>query len=1286
MLMILLALVVFAGVLSLKQLGLAPKEEHNIRRDVAQIKIVEVVPVVVPVVETVVEPVVEPKPVRPVKPVKPALRIPQEKTQLVQPVKPDIHDIDVAVFVLSRRSAFETRQVIRQTWASGHKNVFFAVGKCCSIPPDDRKKYTCARSKSSSASSQTSWDAQCAAQDKKLANEQQRYSDIITMPEVDVYRHLPQKVKYCYKWGLKHTEAKWFVKTDDDSVVRIDTLGAYLEKTYNSNNPMVIGKIAKGWGVPRSGKWAETDYNPSKYPNFPLGSVGHVVSNSVATYIVDNSDKLFNYQGEDVSIGIWLNESPLKVKWVTSKRMTNHGNCKDTGMWVIGHNIKPAKMKACFAHKDETIEKKYVGVNLVGGLGNNLFMLASTIGIARKNNAIPCYTGTNKASGLVKLDIKKCPQTYAKQSEKGYAKYTPFKMKKSTTVGTYLQSYKYFKSPLFEIKQNMNSFGHNYVKKHSKKATNVGIHVRRRDHLKYGYLNFPDDRYFKNAMQYFTDKYGDVQFFVVSNDLPWCKKQSFFKATHLVSEKHTAAQDMAILASCDHVIVSIGTFGWWGGLLSGGEVVYNAEEFNMNHKINKGNVIKDDYYPTSWKPLLSSNPAGCTLSLPWTPQKRGEEIKRFRKDGWNGRKYYSKASNFRSNAVILDVGAFDGVDIKNFMQSKRSDVAIHTYEPVPTIFKRLQKNMKPFSNVHTYPFGVGGEKSDACFVQKGDATHSVSPDSPECQEKSEIRSIENVVSTFEKIDLLHINCEGCEYPILKKLLALKDQPVEAIEVQFHQAHVKPKQYCEIEKLLVATGYTMTYRYAFVWELWERPSRPPKTLQLPDMSNKQWDGCAAYDGGDITALLLSQLRDIVTIFNEQNINYALAYGSLIGALRDKSINPNEIDNDLLVNEDFVVTPEILQLFNQRGLHIFWEGIYRICYIGQTPKKRHDKGGPYRVYSDVYQQLPYLKLHWNTVNRKDMYKIPSYDTVNIRGLNLRIPDEKLSSKFLKRKYGNWLKSVSNKGKQKRQFINGWKSFTGTEWTNIPKHDLYKGFDCKFPPYMKLHMLNGYYLCAEGTKTSHSHLAVPSEAATSMIEDSQEELKFWDQFASENKIPYSLHAGSLLSFARAQIHNAREVIPWDDDVDLMVNKQFQPIIVKAFEEGDPVEAISKDWTTKKVRGIYILSRSHLAPDKSFWFKIKTKNEFYGKGLGGLDVVFVEEKNGNYMKLKGPNTNWKEPSQTGSMPNVPTFDNIIRRPFGSSSAYGFGLEFAEDWLIQTYGKNWKLPIFPDLQKFCVN
>jgi len=261
--------------------------------------------------------------------------------------------MNTMVTVLSRRSAFETRKIIRETWGSGHDNVFFVVGTCCPIPPSDRKKWSCIRSKATSIEDQTKWDTDCAKEDLKIAEEEQTYMDIIRMPDIDVYRHLPQKVKFAYTWGLEHTTAKWFLKTDDDSVVRVDTLDSYLEKTYNSDGYVVVGRVEDGWGVHRSGKWAENDYRPSKYPKFPLGSVGHVVSKGVASYIADNSDELFNYQGEDVSIGIWLDESPLKskVKWVTSKHMANHGNCKDTGMWVMGHNIKPAQMRECFAHK-----------------------------------------------------------------------------------------------------------------------------------------------------------------------------------------------------------------------------------------------------------------------------------------------------------------------------------------------------------------------------------------------------------------------------------------------------------------------------------------------------------------------------------------------------------------------------------------------------------------------------------------------------------------------------------------------------------------------------------------------------------------------------------------------------------------------------------------------------------------------------------------------------------------------------------------------------------------------
>ena len=65
---------------------------------------------------------------------------------------------------------------------------------------------------------------------------------------------------------------------------------------------------------------------------------GHIVSRPVAEYIVEHQDELYNYQGEDVSLGIWMDESPLhaSMQWITSKHVANKGDCMDPNHWMIG--------------------------------------------------------------------------------------------------------------------------------------------------------------------------------------------------------------------------------------------------------------------------------------------------------------------------------------------------------------------------------------------------------------------------------------------------------------------------------------------------------------------------------------------------------------------------------------------------------------------------------------------------------------------------------------------------------------------------------------------------------------------------------------------------------------------------------------------------------------------------------------------------------------------------------------------------------------------------------------
>ena len=128
--------------------------------------------------------------------------VPKEYDINVRPTKE--HDINVAIFVLSRRKSHSIRKVIRQTWASNHRNVFFVLGKCCPVPPKNRIKWTCKPSRKTLKIDQRSWDAKCKEEDKRIQNEMVTHNDIILMNEIDVYRHLPQKVKFAYKWGTKH--------------------------------------------------------------------------------------------------------------------------------------------------------------------------------------------------------------------------------------------------------------------------------------------------------------------------------------------------------------------------------------------------------------------------------------------------------------------------------------------------------------------------------------------------------------------------------------------------------------------------------------------------------------------------------------------------------------------------------------------------------------------------------------------------------------------------------------------------------------------------------------------------------------------------------------------------------------------------------------------------------------------------------------------------------------------------------------------------------------------------
>lgn len=204
----------------------------------------------------------------------------------------------------------------------------------------------------------------------------------------------------------------------------------------------------------------------------------------------------------------------------------------------------------------------------LGRLGNQLSQIASTIGIARKNNA-NVYFGHWAYEGYFRESLPKYRSALTEQriTEKNFhydKYYLPSGM--NYDMFGYFQSPKYWEHCEEEIRRRF-TFDAKFIGDISLKAINplgcVSIHVRRGDYLKLpDYHTNLDMSYYKRAM----DLFPDGMFMVFSDDIEWCKEQ--FKGERFIfSEGMTEIEDLLLMTNCDHHIIANSSFSWWGAYL-----------------------------------------------------------------------------------------------------------------------------------------------------------------------------------------------------------------------------------------------------------------------------------------------------------------------------------------------------------------------------------------------------------------------------------------------------------------------------------------------------------------------------------------------------------------------------------------------------------------------------------------------------------------------------------------------------------------------------------------------
>ena len=158
----------------------------------------------------------------------------------------------------------------------------------------------------------------------------------------------------------------------------------------------------------------------------------------------------------------------------------------------------------------------------------------------------------------------------------------------------YYQSYSLLKNILPEIKSNINldyflSKNETELCKSIKNLNSVAIQIRVNDYpVEYNQV------FFKKAISIVLKSVNDPVFYLFSDNPEWCHNNLDLPNEIITVNTGSDMKDFAALVSCNNFILSVGTFGWWGAMLS-----INIKKLVVYPKEYKG-IINEDFYPKEW--------------------------------------------------------------------------------------------------------------------------------------------------------------------------------------------------------------------------------------------------------------------------------------------------------------------------------------------------------------------------------------------------------------------------------------------------------------------------------------------------------------------------------------------------------------------------------------------------------------------------------------------------------------------------------------------------------------
>lgn len=198
------------------------------------------------------------------------------------------------------------------------------------------------------------------------------------------------------------------------------------------------------------------------------------------------------------------------------------------------------------------------------------------------------------------------------------------------------------------------------------------------------------------------------------------------------------------------------------------------------------------------------------------------EVDRYHASGGD-KQYQWQLDYLQRGAVVFDVGGNMGMFVRS---AAGRGFSVHVFEPVREFYDFLASAYSQ-PDVHTHHYGLGKESGTASVLiggAQGEATSQYITGEGRT-EQIQIKTLEEAMrdSSAQAVDLLNINCEGCEFDLLEHATSTgAAAKLARIQVQFHPKTVErgTARRCEIRRRLRQT-HREEYNFPWIWERWAR---------------------------------------------------------------------------------------------------------------------------------------------------------------------------------------------------------------------------------------------------------------------------------------------------------------------------------------------------------------------------------------------------------------------------------------------------------------------------------